>query len=89
MKSKRTQEFHELYEALPDTVQKQADKAYERFDENPDHPSLNFKPVGRNPIWYSARISIYYRAVCFIDADTYVWFWIGIQTDYETLLKNR
>lgn len=89
MKSKRTQEFYELYEALPTSIQKQADKAYERFEENPDHPGLNFKPVGRDPVWYSARIGIHYRAVCFIDADAYVWFWIGIHSDYETLLKNR
>ena len=87
MKSKRTWGFQKLYDELPLGIQKLADKAYERFEEDPDHPSLNFKPVGSN--WYSARIGIHYRAVCFIDNGSYIWFWIGIHSDYENLLKNR
>ena len=89
MKSKRTQQFYELYEALPTGVQKQADKAYEQFEINPDHPGLNFKPVSGDPVWYSARIGIKYRAVCLIDGDVYVWFWIGIHTEYEKLLNQH
>ena len=87
MKSKRTAKFQALYDVLPTGIQDLADKAYERFEENPDHPGLNFKPVGGG--WYSARIGIHYRAVCYIDDGAYVWFWIGIHTDYDNLLKNR
>ena len=89
MKSKRTREFYELYNALPNGIQKQADKAYAQFDINPDYPSLNFKPVGGDPVWYSARIGINYRAVCIPEGDTYIWFWIGSHADYDNLLKQR
>ena len=89
MKSKRTHKFNELYAALPTVVQKQADKAYARFETNPNHPSLNFKQLEGDPVWYSARISINYRAVCVRDNDAYVWFWIGSHAEYDNLLRQR
>lgn len=90
MKSTRTREFHNLYDALPFVVQRQADKAYAQFQDDPDYAGLNFKPVGRDPIWYSVRIGINYRAVCTRDDDgTYVWFWIGSHAEYDKLLKQR
>ena len=90
MKSKRTNEFHELYNALPVAVQRQADKAYRQFRDDPNYTGLNFKPVSGDPIWYSARIGLRYRAVCTHEADgSYVWFWIGTHADYDKLLSQR
>ena len=89
MKSKRTRKFHDLYEALPEGVQKQADRAYDTFVENPNYPSLNFKQLEGDPVWYSARIGINYRAVCVRDGDSYVWLWIGSHAEYDNLLKHR
>lgn len=90
MKSKRTRSFIEAYNALPAAVQRQADKAYAQFERDPDYAGLNFKPVGTNPIWYSVRIGISYRAVCVRgDDDTYLWFWIGSHAEYDKLLKQK
>ncbi len=90
MKSVRTREFHTLYDALPLAVQRQADKAYAQFEHDPTYSGLNFKSVGGDPSWYSARISITYRALCRRAADgTYVWFWIGTHAEYDKLLKQR
>ena len=90
MKSIRTAKFRERYQALPLDVQLQADKAYALFERNPDHPGLNFKSVGGNPTWYSARISANYRVVCRRAHDgTYIWFWIGSHAEYDQLLKLR
>jgi hypothetical protein len=50
VKSKRTREFRELYEALPIGVQHQADKAYRQFSSNPYHTGLNFKQVSGDPV---------------------------------------
>ncbi len=90
MKSRRTCQFYELYDALPLSVQHQADKAYALFKENPDHPGLNFKSVGGDPVWYSARITMNYRAICTLGDDGgYIWFWIGKHAEYIQLLKQR
>lgn len=45
MKSIRTSRFKALYESLPESVQREADEAYRRFAENPDHPGLNFERI--------------------------------------------
>ena len=37
---------------------------------------------------YSVRVSIGWRAVGIIDADTIVWFWIGSHGDYDKLLAS-
>lgn len=37
----------EAYHALPETVQRLADKCYELLKESASHPSLSFKRVGR------------------------------------------
>lgn len=89
MKSKRTRQFHELYDALPKGVQKQADKAYEMFVLDEHHPGLNFKSLEIDIAWYSVRIGINYRAVCVLDPPNWVWFWIGSHADYDKLLKQR
>ena len=90
MTSKRTREFHALYDTLPAGVQRQADKAYAQFQADPDYAGLNFKPVGGDPVWYSVRVGIGYRAVCIrADDGSYIWFWIGTHAAYDNLLKQR
>lgn len=90
MKSKRTREFRRLYEALPLAIQRQADKAYRQFRDNPYHVGLNFKQVSSDPLWYSVRIGMSYRAVCTPAEDgSYIWFWIGTHADYDKLLKQK
>ena len=43
MQSSRTQGFKKLFIALPQRVKETAKKNYELWQENPFHPSLEFK----------------------------------------------
>jgi hypothetical protein len=42
-------QFWTYYDVLPEAIQEQADKQYQLFLENPNHPSLHLKQVG--PYW--------------------------------------
>ncbi|MBU6151837.1 MAG: hypothetical protein KGR25_10330 [Chloroflexi bacterium] len=88
MKSRTTRRFRELLAALPAQVQRQAEEAYELFEQNPAHPGLRFKQVHPDLPIYSARVGIGYRAVGVLDGDTVVWYWIGSHADYDQLLAQ-
>lgn len=46
---------------MPADVRERAREAFDRWRENPNHPSLDFKPLGSaNPRAYSVRISRQY-----------------------------
>ena len=61
MKIRKTRQFEECYESLPDSIKKKAIKALELLLTNPQHPSLNLKKIkGVKGIWYG-RINRYYR----------------------------
>jgi hypothetical protein len=64
-------------------VQKLADQAYAHLKQDPRHPSLQLKKVGR---FWSARVGAHYRALAVEAADDLVWFWIGSHADYDRLL---
>jgi hypothetical protein len=85
MKSSTTPEFWKAYAALSLDMKQQAQKAYKLWQENPSHPSLHFKKVGKN-LW-SARITDGYRALALKKGDDYYWFWIGSHQDYDALLS--
>ena len=68
---------------LPAGIQKLADHAYALLKEDPRHPSLHFKKVGR---FWSARVGAHYRALAVESDDGLVWFWIGSHADYDRLL---
>jgi hypothetical protein len=80
--------FRELLARLPDHVRTQAHAAYRIFSVNPAHPSLHFKKVWDDPITFSARVGIGYRALCQLDGNTAVWFWIGSHAEYDRLLDT-
>jgi hypothetical protein len=86
--SHTTHRFRDANDKLPDSVRQQADKAYQLFRQNPQHPSLRFKQVHPEPPIYSARISSQYRALAVVDGDDLVWFWIGSHADYDKLLAS-
>lgn len=61
-----------------------ADKNYALLKENPQHPSLKLKKVGR---FWSVRVGLRYRALA-VDVDGgLLWFWIGSHTDYDALIR--
>jgi hypothetical protein len=76
-------DFWAHYGSLPREVQGQADQAFARLKQDPRHPSLHFKKVGR---FWSARVGSHYRALAVETADGFVWFWVGSHADYDRLL---
>jgi len=76
-------EFWICYKALPKPVQQLADKSFALLKNDPHHPSLHFKRVGR---FWSARIGLSYRALGVDVHDGVLWFWIGSHSDYDKLL---
>ena len=88
MNSRTTRRFRDLLAELPAQVRAQAREAYELFRQNPSHPGLRFKKVHSDPLTYSARVGIGFRAVAAMDGDTVIWFWIGTHADYDKLLEQ-
>ena len=77
--------FWDAYGKLPADLQAQADKQFELLKQNPRHPSLQFKKVGK--IW-SARVSSAIRALAVEDGSDFIWFWIGDHQEYERLIRT-
>ncbi len=88
MKSRTSRRFREKLAGLPHTVQRQAQRAYERFEQNPYHASLQFRRVHAVLPIYSARVGMHYRTVGMMSDDEIVWFWIGSHADYDALLTQ-
>ncbi|EIC19540.1 ParE family toxin-like protein [Thiorhodovibrio frisius] len=82
---KTTTRFWACLYALPEQVQKLARKNYKLLKENPRHPSLRFKKVGK--LW-SARVGGNHRALAMEDDDGYVWIWIGTHDEYDCLIND-
>ena len=76
-------DFWTRYRALPRSVRRVADAAYERLKTNPRHPSLHLKKIGR---FWSVRVGSHHRALAVEANDGLVWFWIGTHADYDRLL---
>ncbi|BAZ44785.1 hypothetical protein NIES4102_18020 [Chondrocystis sp. NIES-4102] len=77
MKSSVTKAFRKQLDVLPTSVQEQASKAYELWQVYPYHPSLQFKRVSHRQPIYSARISLNYRVLGFLESNHVYWYWIG------------
>ncbi len=85
MKSFTTPDFWQTYQALPPDVKAKTKKAYQLWQQNPSHPSLHFKKVGKN-LW-SSRVSCGYRALALKKGDDYYWFWVGDHDEYDNILN--
>ncbi len=79
-----TERFWRLYEKFPHHIQRLADKSFDLLKENPRHPSLRFKKIGK--LW-SARVGAHYRALATEEDDDFVWFWIGNHDEYNRLIS--
>jgi hypothetical protein len=75
--------FWEAYGKLPESVRALADKNYALLKENPRHPSLQFKKVGR---FWSVRVGSRYRALAVQVDEDLLWFWIGSHADYDPIV---
>ena len=77
--------FWQRYHAQPQEVRELADKSFGLLKQNPRHPSIHFKKVGR---FWSARVGVHYRALAVELDDNLVWFWIGDHTTYDQLIRR-
>ena len=80
-----TPEFWQCYNALPAEVRRSADNAYALLRENPRHPSLHFKKIGR---FWAARAGSNHRELGVPIEEGILWFWIGSHPDYERQIAN-
>ena len=84
MKHHASPRFWDAYQRLPADVRDVADKNFRLLLQNPEHPSLQFKKLGK--IW-SARVGIHYRALAAETDDGFVWMWIGSHAEYDKLIR--
>jgi hypothetical protein len=54
------------------------------FKENPSHPSLHFKKIGK---YRSVRVGMHYRALAVETPEGLLWFWIGGHADYDKIIE--
>jgi hypothetical protein len=76
--------FWAAYEKLPRRVRQIADKNYSLLKQDPQHPSLRLKKIGR---FWSVRVGLGYRALAVEAKEGLVWFWIGSHSDYDRLVR--
>ena len=86
MKHQASPRFWRCYEALPQAVCDQANRAYALLKDDPKHPSLHLKTIGR---FWSVRVGLRHRALAIESGeDTLLWVWIGTHAEYDQLLKR-
>lgn len=68
------------------SVQRNADQCYELLKDDPSHPSLHFKKIGKK--YWSVRVGLDYRALGVEVENGISWFWIGSHDEYDQLLKR-
>ncbi len=78
-----TPQFWARFHNLPESVQEIARKNFDLLQENPRHPSLHFKKVGR---FWSARVGLNHRVLAVEDGPDFIWVWIGDHDDYDRLV---
>jgi hypothetical protein len=88
LKSHLTNNFLECFRRLPNHIKRSARHSYQLWKNDANHPSLQFKKVGRKHEAYSVRVGIGWRALGVRDKDVIIWFWIGSHPDYERLIKQ-
>jgi hypothetical protein len=76
--------FWAAYEKLPRRVRQIADRNYSLLKQDPHHPSLRLKKIGR---FWSVRVGLGHRALAVEAKEGLVWFWIGSHSDYDCLIR--
>ncbi len=75
--------FWKAYGALPEAIRELADKNFALLKQEPQHPSLRLKKVGK---FWSARVGLRYRALATEVDGGLLWFWIGSHADYDAMI---
>lgn len=79
-----TPQFWSRFYELSESTQALARKNFELLKQNPNHPSLHFKKVGK---FWSARVGISHRAIAVEDDGDFIWVWIGNHDEYDRLIS--
>lgn len=83
MISRTHRDFWRLYARLGPDNRRAAARAFARFCNDPNHPSLRFKKlIGRGDIW-SVRVNDDIRAAGRRQGEAIRWFWIGTHNDFD------
>ena len=80
-----TSSFRKLYAGLPNAVRKLADEKYRLFQQDPAHPSLEFRAKGK--VW-TVAIGRSYRAIARRFGNDLHWVWSGSHEDYNNVLER-
>jgi hypothetical protein len=86
MNHRASPRFWDCYHALPEEVQRLADKEYQLLRDDPQHPSLHFKKMGQ---FWSVRVGVHCHALAVEDGTDVGWVWIGTHAEYDRLAKTR
>jgi hypothetical protein len=70
-------------------VRAAAQKAYEKFSENPAHPSLRLERLRSDGRAWSVRITRNYRAVALRSGEEWVWLGSAIITNSIAGFRHR
>ena len=94
-KNRRTPEFRDLFAALGEAGHAAARASYGVFLRDPNSPSFRAHALqathrGRHlPGSISVSISMKYRAICRVEGDVNVWYWIGSHNAYENYIGKK
>ena len=88
MKSHANEKFWKALEKLPAHIQRRAREAYRLWQDNPHHPSLQFKQIHSVKPIFSVRVGIGWRAVGIKEDEIMIWFWIGSHAEYDKLISQ-
>ena len=89
MRHRASPRFWSCYHSLPNAVRELADRCYAQLRQDPHHPSLHFKKVGRKRELWSVRVGLHYRALAVESGSEVVWFWIGTHAEYDRLIASE
>ena len=88
MTSRGTEDFWELYHGLPLQIRDAARNSFQKFLENPAHPSLQLERLRSDSRAWSVRVTRNYRAVARRYDDDWLWFWIGSHEEFDRLFPK-
>ena len=78
-----TSRFWSNFAKLSENAQDLARKNFALLKEDPRHPSLHFKKIGK---FWSARVGLAHRALAVEDDGDFIWVWIGAHDEYRRMI---
>jgi hypothetical protein len=81
--SRGTEDFWKLYHSLPPHIRNTARNAFQKFLDNPAHPSLQLERLKFDNRAWSVRVTRNYRAVARRYDNDWLWFWIGSHEEFD------